>query len=209
MNCRVVVKSSKTLSRSFFVRKDTVQIAKDLLGQVIRTSIDGKITSGIIVETEAYLAPEDQASHAKNNRRTARTTSFYKMGGTAYVYISYGVHHLFNVVTGPEDYPHAILVRAIEPMEGLDTMYIRRKSQIYNRTLTGGPGRLSVALGIDVRYDGIDLCHPDSPIKIVCRKRIPHQNIVATSRIGIASVGAPWASAALRFCVGDSKWLSR
>ena len=202
--------SEPILPRSFYLRKNTLQIAKDLLGKIVNTTFDNRVTSGIIVETEAYLAPEDQASHAKNYRRTPRTESFYKIGGTAYVYISYGVHHLFNVVTGPIEFPHAILIRAIEPLVGLDIMFERRNMNKNNNSLTGGPGRLGVALGINVSHDAIDLCNPESDIQILNNRIDFKKNDIGISpRIGIDPVGEPWASKPYRFFVKENKWLSR
>ena len=103
------------LKREFYLREDVVQIAKELLGKVLFTNIGGKITAGIITETEAYAGITDRASHAYNNRRTARTEVMYAVGGTSYVYLCYGIHHLFNVVTNKKDIPHAVLIRAIKP----------------------------------------------------------------------------------------------
>src|SRR5690349_17324323 len=100
------------LSREFYLREDVVRISKELLGKYLFTFIDGKLTGGIITETEAYKAPEDKASHAYGGRRTERTEIFYSEGGVSYVYLCYGIHHLFNVVTNQKDIPHAILIRA-------------------------------------------------------------------------------------------------
>src|SRR5688572_1316061 len=113
------------LDHSFYNRQDVARIAKDLLGKILVTRFDGVVTSGRIVETEAYNGAVDKASHAYGNRRTARTEVMYGRPGTAYVYLCYGIHHLFNVVTNRKDIPHAILIRAIEPLAGIETMLLR------------------------------------------------------------------------------------
>ncbi|MEM9835240.1 MAG: DNA-3-methyladenine glycosylase, partial [Bacteroidota bacterium] len=125
-----------------------VKVAQSLLGVMIVTQINGRETVGKITETEAYWAPEDQASHAKNHRKTARTATFYTPAGTAYVYLCYGIHELFNVVTGASTDPHAVLIRAVEPVSGMDTMVQRRVMKTIKPQLTAGPGVLSKALGI-------------------------------------------------------------
>ena len=128
------------LNDAFYRRKDVVTIAKELLGKILVTNIEGAYTSGMIVETEAYAGALDKASHAFNNRRTNRTETMYANGGVAYVYLCYGIHHLFNVVTNTEHIPHAVLIRAVEPLEGIDIMLARRKKEKIAANLTGGPG---------------------------------------------------------------------
>ncbi|MCX7743113.1 MAG: DNA-3-methyladenine glycosylase [Flavobacteriales bacterium] len=145
------------LTTDYFIQDDVVKLSKDLLGKVLCTNIAGKYTSGIITETEAYAGITDKASHAYGGRRTARNEVMYHEGGKAYVYLCYGIHHLFNVVTNVEGVPHAILIRAIYPMDGVDTMLIRRKSKIFNNNLTVGPGKVSQALGIHVGLNGTSL----------------------------------------------------
>lgn len=157
------------LERDFFIREDVLQIAQDLLGKVLTTYFDGQYCSGIITETEAYRAPEDKASHAYGNRRSARTEVMFREGGCAYVYLCYGIHHLFNVVTGKEDMAHAVLIRAIEPLDGIETMQLRRYATGIPRggvkpALTTGPGVLSQALGIQTQYTGQSLTDRQSPI---------------------------------------------
>src|ERR1700744_5507535 len=114
------------LKRSFYTRPNVVAISKELLGKFLVTKIARKLTSGIITETEAYEGHIDKASHAYNGRRTNRTEIMYGQGGTAYVYLIYGIHHLFNVVTNKKETPHAVLIRAIEPVEGIEVMMARR-----------------------------------------------------------------------------------
>ncbi len=146
------------LSRDFYLRNDVVQISKDLLGKYLFTFVDGKLTAGIISETEAYAGVVDKASHAYGNRRTARTETMFAQGGTSYVYLCYGIHSLFNVVTNEQDIPHAVLIRAIKPIKGIETILERRKSDKIKKELTVGPGKVSMALGIHFKkHNNLDL----------------------------------------------------
>src|SRR5262245_57818460 len=136
------------LPREFYTRPDVLEVARDLLGKkLVAPTRNGSRVAGIIVETEAYRGPEDRASHAWNGRRTNRTGTMYGIGGTAYVDFVYGMYNQFNVVTNVEDVPHAVLVRALEPVEGLDVIRRRRRGRS-EYELTSGPGRLCVAFGI-------------------------------------------------------------
>ncbi len=198
------------LPLTFYLRTDVVQIARELLGKVLVTEFDGRRTAGIITETEAYRAPDDRASHAYNNRRTARTEVMFAEGGRAYVYLCYGIHHLFNVVTGPENTAHAVLIRAVEPLEGLEWMQERRA--IKNKTspaLTTGPGTLSQALGLSTRWTGQSLLLPDTPVWLEDRGiLVSDENIAAGKRIGVDYAGAcadwPW-----RFWLRESRYFKR
>lgn len=145
------------LPYSYYQNQDVNSIAIDLLGKYLFTSIDGIVTAGIIVETEAYKGAEDKASHAYGGRFTNRTQIMYEDGGVSYVYLCYGIHHLFNVVTGPKGIPHAVLIRGLEPIEGLDQMLMRRGMTSLKPNLTAGPGALAQAMGIDKRLNGEDL----------------------------------------------------
>lgn len=155
------------LEKDFYLREDVVAISKDLLGKYLFTKIDGKTTAGIITETEAYAGEVDKASHAYNNRRTNRTEIMFAEGGVSYVYLCYGIHHLFNVVTNFRDQPHAVLIRAIQPAEGLKAILERRKQEPTKenidlvlkgkKKISGGPGTVSQALGIRTQHSGLDL----------------------------------------------------
>jgi len=145
------------LARSFYTRPDVVRIAGDLLGKYIYTHIDGITTAGIICETEAYAGTTDRASHAYGGRRTARTEIMYARGGTAYVYLCYGIHSLFNIVTGIKDIPHAILIRGIIPVEGLESMLKRAGKSKVPSNFGIGPGNVSKILGIHYSHSGLDL----------------------------------------------------
>lgn len=142
------------LDQNFFCRDNVTEVALDLLGKIIYTNIDGIVTAGKIVETEAYSYIE-KACHAYGRRYTDRTSVMYNPGGHAYVYLCYGIHELFNIVTNVRDVPEAVLVRAVEPVEGWDIMRQRRGTSDLN--LTSGPGKLTRALGIDRRLNGISL----------------------------------------------------
>lgn len=196
------------LQKSFYIRDDVVQISKELLGKYLVTRFDGVQTAGKIVETEAYRAPEDRASHAYGNRLTNRTRVMFEEGGVAYVYICYGIHHLFNVVTGPRGEAHAVLIRALEPVEALDRMLARRGMDTLHPRLTAGPGSLSMAMGIRTVHSGLSLTDPQSPVWIEDRgERITSQDIIAGKRVGVESAGesAHWE---WRFRIKNSKWTS-
>lgn len=199
----------RCLPATFYLREDVVQVAKDLLGKWLVTSFDGQLCAGRIVETEAYKAPEDRASHAWNNRRTPRTETMFQKGGVAYVYLCYGMHHLFNVVTGPADVAHAVLIRAVEPMLGVQTMMRRRRLHRIDKRLCAGPAMLTQALGITTQHDGTCLYEADSPILLVdAGDRIDESLIEASPRIGVDYAGecATWE---WRFTLKGSSWLSR
>ncbi len=145
------------LNQAYYLQDDVVFLAKDLIGKILYTQIDGNKCAGIITETEAYAGATDKASHAYNNRRTARTEPMFARGGIAYVYLCYGMYHLFNVVTGEEGTPHAVLIRSIVPYQGLDTMLKRRNASHYHQNLLNGPGKISIALGIHQACNNLSL----------------------------------------------------
>lgn len=176
------------LSASFYQRNDVLQISRNLLGKLLVTKWNGFITSGRIVECEAYAGVTDKASHASGGRRTKRNEIMYGNGGNAYIYLCYGIHHLFNVVTNTEDIPHAILIRAIEPVEGISVMMKRMKLINPDNTITRGPGKLSRALGIDTRYNGISLSG-NSLFIADDGFELKEKEIVASPRIGVAYAG--------------------
>lgn len=196
------------LGREFYLRDDVVQISKELLGKYLVTEIDGVRTEGRIVETEAYRGPDDKASHAYGNRLTPRTRVMFEEGGCAYVYLCYGIHHLFNVVTAPEGTPHAVLIRAVEPVGELEPMLQRRGMPSLRPRLTAGPGALSQALGIRTHHSGTSLTGPDSPIRIEDRGgSVSDPDILAGPRVGVDYAGecALWE---WRFRIKKSKFTS-
>lgn len=147
----------KQLPPAFYRNVDVVTVGRQLLGKVLCTSIGGRLTKAVITETEAYAGETDRASHAWGGRRTRRTEPMYAAGGVAYVYLCYGLHHLFNVVTGPAEVPHAVLVRAGLPVGGVDVMLLRRNKSAPDKTLLGGPGSMAKALGITTDLTGTSL----------------------------------------------------
>ncbi|HSY62930.1 MAG TPA: DNA-3-methyladenine glycosylase [Cytophaga sp.] len=193
------------LPESFYIREDVLQLSKELLGKVLVTNIDGMYTSGMITETEAYRAPEDKASHAYNHRRTPRTEIFYHRGGIGYVYLCYGIHNLFNVVTNQESIPHAILIRSLEPVDGIETMMIRRKKTKPDKTLTTGPGALSQALGINKLHNKISLTGDTIWIE---DRHIQVDQIEETTRVGI-DYAEEYKDKLWRYYIKGNKWVSR
>jgi len=145
------------LTRDFYIREDVVEIARDLLGKVLCTRIGDSLTTAVITETEAYAGVTDKASHAYGGRRTKRTEPMFGAGGKAYVYLCYGIHHLFNVVTNDSGTPHAVLIRAGQPLVGEQIMLERRQRAVVDARLLGGPGSLAKALGITTALTGASL----------------------------------------------------
>jgi DNA-3-methyladenine glycosylase len=148
---------ARKLPRDFYTRSNVLAVTRDLMGKLLVVpAADGTRVSGLIVEAEAYRGPKDRASHAYGGRRTRRTETMYQIGGTAYIFFVYGMYNQFNVVTNVGDVPHAILIRALEPVEGIEIMVQRRHGQP-EKNLTNGPGKLCIALGIDRAFDREDL----------------------------------------------------
>ena len=197
----------KKLDRSFYNRNDVLKIAKELLGKILITHFNGQLTSGRIVETEAYAGEIDKASHAYGGRRTKRTEIMYGESGTAYVYLCYGIHHLFNVVTNKKDIPHAILIRALEPLEGIDIMLDRTRKSKLDFTLTKGPGNVSKALGLFTQHSGKNLLH-DEVFIVDDGFKLNKKSIEITKRIGV-DYAAEDALLLYRFSVKGNKYVSK
>ena len=196
------------LERDFYTRADTLAVARSLLGKrLVVPAPSGERVSGRVVEVEAYLGVEDRAAHSFGGRRTRRTETMYAEGGTVYVFFVYGMHHQFNVVAGPVGLPHAVLVRAVEPEEGVDLMKGRRPVS-KERELTSGPGKLCRALGIDLTFDGEDLTVGRRVWLEETGERFAPDDIAAGPRIGVAYAGEdalqPW-----RFWVRGNAYVSR
>lgn len=195
------------MTTTYYSNRDVLFLAKDLLGKVLVTQINGEVTSGIITETEAYFGVGDKASHAYGGRRTRRTETMYQPGGISYVYLCYGIHYLFNVVTAVKDEPHAILVRSIEPLAGKDIIARRRNRETVNPSISSGPGSASRALGIDLSFNGKDLTGNEIWIEDH-GLRFDADQIAATPRVGVAYAGEhaflPW-----RFFVIGNKYVSK
>jgi DNA-3-methyladenine glycosylase len=195
------------LPREFYTRANVLTVARQLLGRLLVVpGRNGTRVSGIIVETEAYRGPQDRASHAYGGRRTQRTETMYQTGGVAYVYFVYGMYHQFNVVTNAAEIPHAVLIRALAPVEGLELMRQRRPGQA-DHNLTSGPGKLCVALGIDRKLDRADLLG-DSVWLEEGEWRISPAAIACGPRIGIA-YAQEWANKPWRFWIRDNPFVSR
>ena len=197
---------SSKLSKAFYTRSDVTLIARELLGKVLCTTIGGTLTSGIIVETEAY-SQRERASHAYGGRRTARTETFYNDGGISYVYLCYGIHHLFNAITNFSDTADAVLIRAIEPLDGVEEMLARRGMDKMAYRIAAGPGSVSKTLGIDKTHNALDLSH--EPIWIEDRNiKYKKSQIIASPRVGVDYAGEdaalPW-----RYRVKDNPWTSK
>ncbi|MCB0806825.1 MAG: DNA-3-methyladenine glycosylase [Bacteroidales bacterium] len=176
------------IGKKFFEEDDVVGIAKKLLGKVLCTQIGGVKTCGIISETEAYAGATDRASHAFNNRRTARTEVMFGSGGIAYIYLCYGIHHLFNFVTAPENIPHAVLLRGIFPLEGIEIMEYRRGKKFTYKGFSDGPGKASTCLGINTIHNGT----PVTGNQIWVEDRgfeVNRKNIFTGKRIGVDYAG--------------------
>ena len=189
-----------------FFRQDTVELARRLLGFLLVHRTPDGVAGGMIVETEAYIGAIDKACHAYRNR-SERTEIMYHDGGYTYVYFIYGMHYCFNVVTGPEGEGNAVLIRALEPVIGLELMQQRRNTKIL-QNLCSGPGKVCQALGITKNEYGLDLCAADSPLRLIRYRYIPDAQIVATPRINVAyaeeAAAWPW-----RFYVKDNLYVSK
>jgi DNA-3-methyladenine glycosylase len=200
------VKGIKKLDNAFYSRPDVAMIARELLGKILVTRFENTTTSGRIVETEAYAGVVDKASHAYGGRRTKRTEVMYNNGGRAYVYLCYGIHHLFNVVTNLQEMPHAVLIRAVEPLEGIDTMLARTGKKKPDYTLTRGPGNVSKALGLFTHHTGTDLSGNEIYIGDD-GFRVAKKDIAVTERIGV-DYAAEDAKLPYRFVLKGSRYVS-
>jgi len=198
--------TSDKLSLAFYEREDTLTIARELLGKLIITKFDDITTAGRIVETEAYCGITDRASHAYKGRRTPRTENMYQKGGVAYVYLCYGIHHLFNVVTNKNDVPHAVLIRAIEPWSGKEAMMQRSNRPVWDVNIGSGPGNVTKALGIMTEHSGVNL----QSEKLYLAEDdyvLPSAGIIVTPRIGVDYAGED-AALPYRFAIAKHPQVS-
>lgn len=194
------------LLSGFYNRPDVLTIARELLGKIIITKFNGELTAARIVETEAYAGVTDKASHSYGGRRTARTEIMYREAGVAYVYLCYGIHQLFNIVTNEADIPHAILIRGAEPLTGIPVMLQRTGKKVADFTLTRGPGNVSKALGITTGHTGASLLGDE--FYLVSDGFTPRaEDIAATPRIGVDYAGED-ALLPYRFIIRDNKYVS-
>ena len=196
-----------SLAHSFYLSNNVVNMSKLLLGKILETHIDNQITSGIIVETEAYAGENDKAAHSYRNKKTHRNQAMFKLGGIAYVYRCYGIHNLFNLVTNQVNKPQGILIRAIKPVCGINYMLKRRKMSKISYNLTSGPGKLSQALGITSAHNMLSLEGPEIFIKDT-KERILSKNIISSPRIGVEYAGKD-ALKLWRFRIKKNPWCSQ
>lgn len=195
------------LDKEFYINDDVTRIARQLLGKSLMVRSNGIVSGGLIVESEAYSGAIDKASHAFRNKRTDRTKTMFETGGIAYVYLCYGIHHLFNIVTNMEGHADAVLIRAIQPVSGMKSILKRRNASKDSITLTNGPGKLSKALGIDLTYNGMDLMGNDIWIEDNgCQ--VTSDQIVVSKRVGVdyaeEDADLPW-----RFYIKNNDWISK
>lgn len=194
------------LPASFFLREDTPRVARELLGKLLVVPApDGRHVSGMIVETEAYLGINDRAAHSYGGRRTARTEVMFAEGGHIYVFFVYGMYYQLNFVAGPSDHPHAILVRAVEPVEGIDIMRSRRGT-MKDGNLTSGPGKLCIAMGIDRTYNGEHI--GGDRIWVEDFRSFGDTEVISAPRVGIDYAGED-ASHPWRYFVNGNPYVSR
>ena len=197
---------ARKLPREFYARQNVLTVARELLGKLLVVPAnDSSRVSGMIVETEAYRGPEDRASHAYGGRRTKRTETMYQLGGSVYVYFVYGMYYQFNVVTNIRDTPHAVLVRALQPVEGIEDMRDRRQTHS-DRNLTSGPGKLCIAMGIDRKLDREDLL--GERVWIEEGEKIPRTRIATGPRVGI-DYAEEWIEKPWRFWLKDNPFVSK
>ncbi len=193
---------------SYYEQTDVVQIAKDLIGKRIVSNVNDNLTSGIITETEAYRGYDDKACHAHLGKSTDRTKVMYESGGLAYVYLCYGIHNLFNIITNIDGIADAVLIRAVEPVDGIEVMLERRNKGKLDKTLTSGPGNFSKAFGLDNSHYGADLTGDEVWIEKDDLIRFRESEITTTTRVGIDYAGEdkhlPW-----RFYLNSSKFISK
>lgn len=195
------------LPSSYYYSADVVTLSRNLIGKYLFTRIDDVITGGYIVETEAYNGAVDKASHAYGNRLTPRTKTMFMQGGIAYVYLCYGIHEMFNIVVAEEGTPHAILVRAINPTDGLEAIQVRRKMSVTKPTITMGPGSVAKALGISRAINAFDLA--GNTIWIEDRGlSFTDEEIAVVPRVGVDYAGED-ALLPYRFYLKGNRYVSK
>ena len=194
----------------FYLDEDVVAISKALLGKQIVTRYNNSLSAGLVVETEAYRAPDDKACHAYRNRYTERTKTMFRQGGVMYVYTSYGIHSMINVVTAEEGKAHAILIRAIEPTQGMEYMLKRRKHTKLKYDTVNGPGKTASALGVHKYHDGAILYDDDSEVWIEdVGQSVKDSEIIVGPRVGMSIHTGPDAHRPWRFYIKNNRWVSR
>ena len=194
------------LTIDFYNRKNAIEIAKELLGKIVVTNFEGILTSGRIVETEAYTGVSDKASHSYAGKRTARNEHMYAQAGISYIYICYGIHQMFNIVTNEKEIPDAVLIRAIEPLQGISVMLERTGKKTADYKLTKGPGNVAKALGINKTHSGLSLTADQ--LYILADDQIFDPGQIGTSvRIGVDYAGTD-ALLPYRFFIKGNQYVS-
>lgn len=196
----------KVVPQSFYERADVVTITGELLGKIVVTNFSNMLTAARITEAEAYNGPFDKAAHSYNNRRTKRTEVMYAGGGAAYIYLCYGIHQMFNIVTNQPGIPNAILIRALEPIAGIETMLARSNKNNHGFDLTRGPGNVAKALGLNTSHTGISLQSEELYIADDGFSYTENE-IAVTARIGV-DYAAEDALLPYRFIVKGNKYVS-
>ncbi len=196
----------KKLPVDFYLRPDVVEVAKELLGKMLVTNLGGYLTSVMITETEAYEGITDKASHAFGSRFTERTKTMYESGGISYVYLCYGIHSLFNIVTNKKGTPHAVLIRAGQPVDGVSFMLNRRQKTKTDNTLCCGPGTLSKSLGIDTSANGLKL--NGQQIWLSELETVAEGDIISSARVGVDYAGED-ALLPYRFRIKGNSWCGK
>lgn len=195
------------LKPEYFQNKDVIFLARDLLGKILFTKKNGEITAGIITETEAYFGEEDKASHAYGGRRTLRTEAMYQPGGYSYIYLCYGIHHLFNIVVSLKNDPKSVLIRSVEPYQGFSVIENRRNRPSSDKSISSGPGSVCKALSIDMTFNrksltGEDIWIEDSGLQYRT------EDIASSLRIGVAYADEH-AQLPLRFYLKNNRYVSK
>ena len=198
----------QVLNKAYYQNPDILFLAKDLLGKTLHTQFQGQHTFGKIVETEAYKAPEDRGSHAFQNKRTNRTEIMFSEGGLAYVYLCYGIHSMVNVVSGPKESAHAILIRAIEPMHNINLMKQRVVTNKKDILLASGPGNVCKAMGIMTKHNGLKLYDKSNIWIEDHHEQISEKDIIMSPRVGIAYANE-WAHKPWRFYIKNHLAVSK
>ena len=203
---KIIEWMERKLPPSLYLHPDVVLIARELIGKVLVSNFNNELTAGRIVETEAYNGVYDKAAHSYNNRRTNRTEVTYATGGVAYIYFCYGIHHMLNVVTNAKDIPNVVLIRALEPLAGMDTMLLRSKKTVHGNDLTRGPGNVGKSMGIHTRQSGISL---QSNELFIADDGVVYNDddIMITPRIGV-DYAAEDALLPYRFLVKGNSYVS-
>ncbi len=199
---------SRVIPKNYYQNPDTLYLAKDLLGKTLFTHFKQQLCSAKIIETEAYIAPDDRGSHAYNNLRTKRTETMFGEGGRAYIYLCYGIHSMVNVVTGPKESAHAVLIRAVEPLSNFSAMKSRVKTKKKDILLGSGPGNVCKSMGITTQHNNLEFFTKENIWIEDNNITIDNSQIIESPRVGIA-YAKEWANRNWRFYIKDHPSVSK